>query len=43
VDEVRPHAHTALAEVFGLTLEQIPADDGHGLWNQPIHGQLAAK
>jgi lipoyl(octanoyl) transferase len=43
MDEVRPHAHTALAEVFGLTLEQIPADDGHGLWNQPIHGQLAAK
>jgi lipoyl(octanoyl) transferase len=41
MDEVRPHAHTALAEVFGLTLEQIPADDGHGLWNQPIHGQLA--
>jgi lipoyl(octanoyl) transferase len=43
VDEVRPHAHSALADVFGLTLEQIPADDGHGLWNQPIHGQLAAK
>src|SRR5712691_2156069 len=43
VDEMRPHAHSALAEVFGLTLEQIPADDGHGLWNQPIHGQLAAK
>src|SRR6266852_6019155 len=43
VDEVRPLAHAALAEVFGLTLEQIPADDGHGLWNQPIHGQLAAK
>jgi lipoyl(octanoyl) transferase len=41
MDEVRPHAHTALAEVFGLTLEQIPADYGHGLWNQPIHGQLA--
>jgi hypothetical protein len=43
VDEVRPFAHAALAEVFGLTLEQIPADDGHGLWDQPIHAQLAAK
>jgi lipoyl(octanoyl) transferase len=43
VDEVRPTAHAALAEVFGLTLEPIPSDDGHGLWNQPIHGQLAAK
>jgi lipoyl(octanoyl) transferase len=43
VDEVRPHAHSALADVFGLTLEQVPAADGHGLWNQPIHRQLAAK
>jgi lipoyl(octanoyl) transferase len=43
VDEVRPSAHAALAEVFGLTLEPIPADDGHGLWNQPIHRQLATK
>ena len=43
VDEVRPLARAALAEVFDLTLEQIPADEGHGLWSQPIHGQLAAK
>src|SRR5580765_8032108 len=43
VDEVRPLAREALAEVFDLTLEQIPADEGHGLWSQPIHGQLAAK
>src|SRR6266513_4043257 len=39
VDEVRPLAREALADVFGLTLEQIPADEGHGLWSQPIHGQ----
>jgi lipoyl(octanoyl) transferase len=43
VDAVRPLAREALAEVFALTLEQIPADEGHGLWSQPIHGQLAAK
>jgi lipoyl(octanoyl) transferase len=43
VDEVRPFAHAAFAEVFGLTLEQIPADEGHGLWTQPIHRRLAAK
>src|SRR3954469_18664290 len=43
VDEVRPLARDALAEVFGLMLEEIPADDGHGLWAQPIHGQLAGR
>jgi lipoyl(octanoyl) transferase len=42
VDEVRPFARDALAEVFGLVFEEIPADDGHGLWNQPIHARLAA-
>jgi lipoyl(octanoyl) transferase len=43
VDEVRPHAHEALAEVFGLSFEELPADDGTGLWSQPIHGNLAAR
>jgi lipoyl(octanoyl) transferase len=43
VGEVRPTAREALADVFGLVLEQIPAEDGHGLWNQPIHRQLAAR
>ena len=43
VDEVRPPAREALAEVFDLTLEKIPADEGHGLWSQPIHGQLAGR
>ena len=41
VDEVRPLAHAALAEVFGLELEPLPAEDGHGLWAQTIHQQLA--
>ncbi|MDX6409844.1 MAG: lipoyl(octanoyl) transferase [Gaiellaceae bacterium] len=42
VDEVRPLARDALAEVFGLSFEELPAADGHGLWSQPIHGNLAA-
>jgi lipoyl(octanoyl) transferase len=41
VDEVRPHAVTALAEVFGLELEDLPAEQGAGLWPQPRHAQLA--
>src|SRR2546426_234658 len=32
VDEVRPHAAAALAEVFGLELEELPTDEGAGLW-----------
>jgi lipoate-protein ligase B len=43
VDEVRPHAAEALAAVFGLELEELPAGEGAGLWPQPIHGQLAAR
>jgi lipoyl(octanoyl) transferase len=43
VDEVRPFAREAIAEVFGLGLEPLPAEDGTGLWPQPIHGQLAAR
>lgn len=41
VDDVRPVAAAALEEVFGLTFEEVPADDGPGLWEQPIHGKLA--
>jgi lipoyl(octanoyl) transferase len=43
VDEVRQPALDALAEVFGLELEELPADAGHGLWPQPIHERLAAR
>ena len=42
VDEVRPHAAAALAEVFDLALEELPAEDGAGLWPQPTHERLAA-
>jgi len=43
VSEIRPLAHAALADVFDLELEALPADDGHGLWPQTVHRQLAAK
>jgi len=41
VDEVRPFATAALAQVFGLELEELPADAGAGLWEQPLHAKLA--
>src|SRR5947208_1582746 len=40
VDEVRPLAVAALAEVFDLDFEELPADDGAGLWPQPLHEKL---
>jgi lipoyl(octanoyl) transferase len=43
VEEVRPLAHAALADVFELELDPLPADDGHGLWDQTVHTQLAAR
>jgi lipoyl(octanoyl) transferase len=43
VDEVKPLALEALAEVFGLELEDLPAEAGHGLWPQPVHGRLAVR
>jgi lipoyl(octanoyl) transferase len=43
VEAVRPYARDALAEVFDLSFEELPAEDGHGLWSQPIHGNLATR
>src|SRR3954465_13524554 len=43
VDDVRPHAVTALQEVFDLELDELPADEGTGLWSQPVHAQLASR
>jgi len=43
VEEVRTTAIAAIAEVFGLELDELPADDGTGLWSQPIHASLAAR
>ena len=43
VEEVRPAAIAAIAEVFGLELEELPAEDGAGLWPQSVHASLAAR
>ncbi len=43
VDEVRPVATASLAEVFDLAFEELPAEDGMGLWAQPVHAKLAAR
>jgi lipoate-protein ligase B len=43
VDEVRPLARDAVAEVFDLVFEELPADGEPGLWPQPRHAQLAAR
>ena len=43
VDEVRPLAAEAIAEVFGLEFEELPAEEGAGLWSQPIHEKIALK
>ena len=42
VDELRPPAAAALADVFGLVFEEVPAEEGAGLWPQPLHNRLQA-
>ena len=42
VEDVKPAAADALAQVFGLELDPLPAGDGPGLWAQPLHGKLAS-
>ena len=41
VDEVRPTAIAALAEVFDLVFDELPSDGGPGLWAQPVHEKIA--
>jgi lipoyl(octanoyl) transferase len=43
VEDVRPAAAEAIADVFELQLDEVPADDGAGLWSQSIHASLAAR
>jgi lipoyl(octanoyl) transferase len=43
VEDVRPAAVEAMADVFGLDFDVLPADDGAGLWPQSIHASLAAR
>jgi lipoyl(octanoyl) transferase len=41
VDEVRPHAASALEEVFGLSFEELSAEVSQELWPQPLDKQPA--
>jgi lipoyl(octanoyl) transferase len=41
VDEVRPHAVTALERVFDLELEELAADEVAAVSSRPVHAQLA--
>ena len=43
VGDVRPAAARAIADVFGLELEALPAEDGVGLWPQPVHERLSVR
>jgi lipoyl(octanoyl) transferase len=43
VDEVRPQAAAALEHVFQITFSELSADEGAGLWEQPLHAELAAR
>ncbi len=43
VAEAKPAALAALADVFGLELDALPAEDGAGLWTQPVHDKLALR
>jgi lipoyl(octanoyl) transferase len=43
VADVRPAAAAAIAEVFGLELEELPAQDGAALWPQPVHERLSVR
>ncbi len=43
VGDVRPAAARAIADVFGLELEALPAENGVGLWPQPVHERLSVR
>jgi lipoyl(octanoyl) transferase len=43
VSEVRPAAAAAIAQVFRLELAELPADEGAGLWPQPVHERLSVR
>jgi lipoyl(octanoyl) transferase len=43
VADVKPAAAAALADVYDLAFDELPADEAHGLWPQPVHERLAAR
>jgi lipoyl(octanoyl) transferase len=42
VAEARPLLADALRDVFDLDLVELPAEDGAGLWPQPLHERMGA-
>jgi lipoyl(octanoyl) transferase len=42
VAEVRPQMVAAVEQAFGLALDELPAQDGAGLWPQPLHAKMSA-
>jgi lipoyl(octanoyl) transferase len=42
VEEARPHLVAALEEVFGLAFDELAADEGAGLWEQPVHEKMSS-
>jgi lipoyl(octanoyl) transferase len=43
VAEARPLLTAALQDVFDLDLEELPAEDGAGLWPQPLHERMGTR
>ncbi len=43
VAEVLPAAIGALADVYDLAFDELPADGATGLWAQPVHAKLGAR
>src|SRR6266704_1378793 len=41
LEEIRPLAHAALADVFDLQLDPLPTGGARDLWPQPVHAQLS--
>jgi lipoyl(octanoyl) transferase len=43
VEEVLPAAIAALAEAYGLSFDELPAEGEPGLWAQPVHEKLGSR
>jgi lipoyl(octanoyl) transferase len=43
VEEVLPAAIAALAEVYELSFDELPAEGEPGLWAQPVHEKLGSR
>ena len=43
VSEVRGSLAAAVGDVFGLVLDPLPAEDGAGIWPQPVHEKVSGR